>query len=93
MDDVTPEGAQLIKGWLQAQTREKDARSALNSAECATANARNALAKWLLPEDAKVGEKISVWMGDSLFQAERQETGDPIVSVRTRGKFVINNSR
>ena len=45
-----------------------------------------ALARWLMPDDMKVGEKIAVWHGSSLFQVELVSVGEPIVTVRTRGK-------
>jgi hypothetical protein len=49
-----------------------------------------ALAKWMLPEDVKEGEKIAVWFGDSLIQVEYgYEHTDPVVTVRARGKHGI----
>lgn len=88
MADVLPEGERLIKQWLSATERLERAKSEKNSAECDVVNAQNALAKWLLPDDAKPGEKIAVWFGDSLIQAEvPQEIGrDAKVTIRTRGK-------
>lgn len=51
------------------------------------AKATDLLAKWLLPGDAKPGEKIAVWYGDSLVQVEAPHDGQkPTITVRTRGK-------
>lgn len=98
--DVTREGERVIQRWLDAQEDVKAAKSALTRAECEDANAHSALAKWLMPSDMKPGEKIGVWVGDSLFQVELVErkaypagvggephiTHEPKVTVRTRGK-------
>lgn len=90
MADVTPEGERLIKRWLAAQDRLGRAKSEVNSADVELRNSANALSKWLLPDDAKPGEKIAVWFGDSLIQAEVPAQGgpprDPQVTVRKRGR-------
>jgi hypothetical protein len=39
----------------------------------------------MLPDDYKVGEKIALWHGDSLFQVEKHGSSDPVVTIRTRG--------
>lgn len=67
---LTREGENLVRNWLTSQEHVRQQRSALNSAECDEANCHSALAKWLIPEDAKPGEKIAVWFGDSLIQVE-----------------------
>lgn len=98
-DTVTSEGTRLIKAWEVAKRDVERAKSALNSAECALSNATSALTKWMLPEDAKPGEKICVWHLDSLIQVEvpplprKPEPGcvgegprDPVVTIRKRGR-------
>ena len=89
-EEVVPGGRDLIENWLQAQEGLARAKRAVNGAECAEANAHSALAKWLKPDDMRPGEKVAVWMGDSLFQVEIPLIGDgtalnPKVTVRTRG--------
>lgn len=86
MSDVTREGARLIAEWMRATEAVKRCRMDLNRAECDEKNAQLALGKWLMPDDAKVGEKIAVWEGTSLFQGEKLENGDVAVTIRTRGK-------
>lgn len=99
MTEVMPEGARLIQNYLAAQEELRKAQEALRCAECAMSNAESALANWLMPKDMKPGEKIGVWMDDSLFQVElvKRESFstdgsgswidyDPKVTVRTRGK-------
>ena len=87
--DITSEGKRLIEVWLAQGVRVEQAVSELNSARCAQANSERALAKWLMPSDAKAGEKIAVWHGDSLIQVEVKEgNGDHIVSIRKRGRYL-----
>jgi hypothetical protein len=86
MSEATSDGKRLIDAWVGAQERERLAQSELNSARCEVSNSQRALAKWMLPDDAKVGEKIAVWHGDSLIQVEMLSHGDAVVSVRTRGR-------
>lgn len=93
-DEATRDGQHLIATWLSSQEREKRLRGELNRAECDTSNTARELAKWMMPADAKSGEKICVWHGDSLFQVEVGDTGrDPVVTVRTRGKHFSELSR
>lgn len=97
--DVTREGEQHLKYWLNCQEDTRRAKEALNRAECAEANAHSALAKWLMPHDMKPTEKIGVWVGESLFQVEMTErvaystagaephiSYEPKVTIRTRDK-------
>lgn len=91
--DVSRDGDKLIKDWLHAQRRLEGAKREVNSAECDLLNSTNALAKWMLPDDAKPGEKIAVWYGDSLIQVEPPPChpvpgGDAKVTVRQRGRSI-----
>lgn len=95
-DIATRDGQALIAAWLSAGERERRLRGELIRAECDTHNAENALAKWMLPTDARPGEKIAVWQSDSLFQVEvgnDQPPSDHKVTVRTRGKHFSELSR
>jgi hypothetical protein len=86
-DTATPDGARLIEYWLKARERVDSAERELNSAKCDQANCQSALAKWMLPSDYKVGEKIGIWQGDTLFQVEKTTlSSDALVTIRTRGK-------
>jgi hypothetical protein len=94
--DVTADGSRLISEWLRAQESVERIRESLSSANSSLRHSEEQLAKWLIPEDAKPGEKIAVWFGDSLIQAEvgGVVSGDgPVramsatrVTVRKRGK-------
>ena len=87
-DKATMEGAELIKRWERAKRSLEQAKSAVNSAECELANAANALAKWMLPEDVKPGEKICIWHLDSLIQVEatKDTMADAKITIRKRGR-------
>lgn len=84
-NDVTSEGCRLIEAWMGATKALDRACSEVNSREADVRNTRNALAKWLLPEDAKVGEKIAVWHVDSLIQVEVTDR-HPLITIRKRGR-------
>lgn len=87
-DELTSEGERLVKAWLDAKQEVDRTKSHLNRAECDVTNTQNALAKWMLPEDAKPGEKIAVWYGDSLIQVEvpLQSHMTAPITIRKRGK-------
>lgn len=84
---VTSEGEQKILRWLRAKEAQEQAERELNRRQCDTSNSKNDLAKWMVPGDAKPGEKIAIWYGDSLIQVEVNNPGhDHIVTVRSRGR-------
>lgn len=84
--DVTSEGQRLIDAWLKHEECVWLAESELTRAKRNAEETKVSLAKWLLPDDAKFGEKIAIWHGDSLIQVE-VETGDHYhVTVRKRGR-------
>jgi len=70
---------------ILTKERLADAQRKVSRESCAANNARNALGKWLMPYDAKVGEKFSVWHLDSLIEVT-VTNGDPELRIRTRGK-------
>lgn len=99
MSEVTAAGSRLITQWLSAQEQVDRTRDELSRRHLDLREAETALAKWLTPSDAKPGEKIAVWFGDSLIQVEvgGVPQGEPVngvgpaptqtrVTVRTRGK-------
>ncbi len=88
MSKVTFVGEELITRWTQATQHVEDLKQSLIMAECAVANANNALGKWLMPCDAKIGEVFSVWHGDSLIEVTVTER-DPKLKIRSRGKSLI----
>ena len=84
--EPTREGEKLLKEWLAAKEREEETSRDANRARCDRANAEIALANWLLPTDAKPGEKVLMWCGHDLIQAERRDNGAVSVSVRQTRK-------
>ncbi len=74
-DDNRPtnHGVQAAKRWVAAVKRLELMKAELNRAQCEASNAESALAAWLLPPDAVVGEKVSMWFGDTLLQAQAKE--------------------
>lgn len=68
--DLVSEGQRLVDDWLAAQEVTKDARNRLRLANNAEREVHDVLAKWLMPHDAKPGEKIAVWSGNVLAQVE-----------------------
>ena len=86
-NEVTSEGKRMIDAWILSQEEVRRSESRLSSAKADEHSTRMALAKWMLPEDVKEGEKIAVWFGDSLIQVEYgDKRTDPVVTVRARGK-------
>ncbi len=69
-DQVMPEGKHAIERWMRANEHITQLNRQLSTARSEANMAEEALLKWLLPPDAKAGEKIAVWFGDSLIQAE-----------------------
>lgn len=82
---VTKDGEALIKQWKFATERVASLKRGLSAAECELHNSETALAKWLLPDDAKANENFCVWYGSSLIAA-RHNNGNHFVELRTRGK-------
>lgn len=92
-DEVTRDGQHHIKAWLASIERYEQTDRERDRARHDKDNCAKALAKWMLPEDAKPGEKICVWYGDSLIQVESPDGGvpspgqrDPIITIRKRGR-------
>lgn len=87
--NVSREGLDLIKAWENAKSAEMRARHELHKCETALMNAHNALAKWMLPHDAKPGEKFGVWVGNDLIQVQAAGScpnDDHTITVRQRTK-------
>lgn len=98
MDKPTADGERLISAWLAACEQVDRSRQQLYGRQSDMENAESALVAWMLPPaiEAKPGERIAIWAGDSLIQVEvgGLESGDgPVrdrsptrVTVRFRGK-------
>ena len=84
--EPTKDGKDYIDRWTAAQEEVRRCKSSLNSAECEMSNSTNALGEWMMPNDAKNGEKFCVWYGDSMIQVVKQVNGDYDITVRARGK-------
>ncbi|MGH8217376.1 MAG: hypothetical protein ACREUT_02215 [Steroidobacteraceae bacterium] len=69
---ITHEGLQLVRAWVRAKADATQAREALYRANDDEREAMRAFANWMAPQviKPKPGEKISIWVGDSLFQLE-----------------------
>lgn len=85
------QGRELIRAYQDAVERKSRAERELNAASCSKRNAINALAKWMLPADAKPGERFCVWDRDKhdvecLFEvtAPSHEAAEPQVALRYR---------
>lgn len=72
-------GATLVEAWMQARRLVDNAKSALSTAECALANATNALGKYLAPPSLQPGERAAVWVA-------LQDGRELCVSVRRRDR-------
>ena len=88
-DGVTRTGRLLIQDWSNAMVRVERLKAELNRAETEALNAEVALSRWMLPRDAKKGEAISIWFGDSLLQVTADscigDNWEGPVKWRTRG--------
>lgn len=83
--NVTNDGLSLIKLWKSTSEQVMRLKNQLNRAECELLNSEEALAKFLLPNDAKANENFCVWYGDSLITA-KHNNGIRSVELRTKGK-------
>ncbi len=64
----TKRTSDLVDEFNRAAARVQALKSELNSAECAESNTRNALGKWLVPEDAGKGEVFCIWVESRIMQ-------------------------
>jgi hypothetical protein len=84
--DVTSEGGRLIAAWLNCVDNHRRHQQAMWDAFKDVQQTEAALAKWLAPPDAKPGEKIGVWFGDSLIQVEVGGVQPPMPEGATVGE-------
>jgi len=70
---VTTDGELLIKEWINAQKRHREAQREVNSADCALRNAQDNLVKWLVPKAAKVGECYCIPVGETFLDVRIAE--------------------
>lgn len=83
MLEPTREGEKLLKEWYAARDRFEQAERELSRARCDKDNAENAFVKWMLPEDAKAGERFLMWHGAQLVQVEKRDH-DARVTIRSK---------
>jgi len=86
--DVTHEGKELIDRWRNTQKYLREAQEKVKKAELEVDAARDALGKWLTPDDARNGETFCVWYGDSLITAAKNQNSYG-VEIRKRGKSLL----
>jgi len=85
MSDLTRDGARYVAAYLRAATYLRRRREDVERAERDMVEAETVLGEWILPPDARIGETIAVWEGDSLFAATKTVVGVR-VEIRSRGK-------
>lgn len=86
-ESVTKKTHDLVETFEGVLARVERARHELNSAECALSNARNALARWLIPAEAKPGEQFNIWYGNRLISVVVDSSG------RREGPVTIKEAR
>ena len=67
-DDKT---IQLVRDWESSIERLNAVNNEINYAKCCLANNTNELGRWLVPEDAKVGEVFSIWIAGKMLSVEK----------------------
>lgn len=80
--EPTREGEKLLKEWYAARDRHERAKRDESATRCDLANAEIAFAKWMLPPDAKTGERFLMWHYQQLIQVEKTEPGEVRVTIR-----------
>lgn len=60
--------AEAINDWQKAKVRVEQTEKAAVVAKQDLMQAEQVLAEWLVPKDAKGGEKFCIWYGNSLIQ-------------------------
>lgn len=68
--NITRDGARLVEAWQHAKDQVRTYKGLTANAIIDMETAEKALIEWLLPADAQIGEKICVWYGEALIQAE-----------------------
>lgn len=81
--NLTAQGAQLAEAWLSAKSTVEKLQKQMADANTDLDNTAAYFAKWMLPADAKPGERFAVPYKDMWVQVE-VTTGSPIVSIRPR---------
>lgn len=83
---VTNETDSKIVAWKNAHRRYERAEQELSAARTMCMNTTNELGKWLMPPDAAIDEKFSIWYGDSIITATMVTKSDFQVHLRYQGK-------
>ncbi|MEM6503920.1 MAG: hypothetical protein AAF711_00485 [Planctomycetota bacterium] len=84
MNEPTSEGKRHIERWERSLQEVRRLKRELNKAECEVSNSTNALGKWLMPNDARVGEVIGVWNGNEIITAKKKDENNYDVDKRKR---------
>jgi hypothetical protein len=66
-ESVTKKTFDLVEAFERSLKRVEQLRREITSAECQLSNDQTALAKWLIPKNAKVGEQFNVWYGNRII--------------------------
>lgn len=73
----------LVRQWKDAKEALREADRNQTSARNTLDNTTKELGQWLVPSEAKDGERCGVWVGDEFFQAVRTG-GSYSVDIRKR---------
>lgn len=83
---TTAEGERLIRAWKGAQTSLEEAKRELTRAGENVVESTRALGQWLMPRNAKKGEKAAVWFLDTLIEAEMVDERTFVIRLREQGR-------
>jgi hypothetical protein len=79
-------GQNLLDAWSQSRVALQAAQDALNAAAHDESVARNRFGQWVLPDDARPMEKMSVVNGKTMIEVYQGSDGDCSINVRSREK-------
>lgn len=79
----TNHGKRLLEEWVAASIETDRSRATFERHTANEKEAETKLGSWMLPPDAQVGEKICMWNGPNLIQAEKTADGAR-VTIRSR---------
>ena len=79
-------GQTLLDAWVSARATLQAAQDALNAYAQAERDARNKFGQWVLPDDAKPLEKVSVVNGKTMIEVCKSGDDDCTICIRSREK-------
>lgn len=83
---LTKDGDAKANSWKLAQTTVVRMERDLSAGRIDLREATQSFGRWLMPPDARVGEAICVWMGDTLVRAEMTQQTPPEFKIDLRYK-------